>query len=327
MSGCSPEPEVDLGQLVVLAADQGRPLFWSSDDTRLYWSGWTAGGKGLHAVDVTTREDDTVIQGHDDADSPALVAQDTMLFFIADRPDAYAGGTLYQGALVDGRVTAATPIASHVQSYAVSSNGTRIAIVEDGSGVLSTWDLHLGIRQSFGRCTPAVFSPDGSRILATTAPLAGTATRFLADPLTGVSEATDIAGDVVAWDGGTPRRVADPWAVTDLPTGAQQPLENPDGRTLFYSGDPANRDAGYYNVVQCLKSGTAEDRTEECETAQGQLYRIGLHSGRRDVVAKYEPGNSISFAISQDGSRLATALTTSAGGAPSIYVKTLSPGS
>jgi hypothetical protein len=325
-TACSPESEVDLGELVVSTAEAGRPLFWSKDDTTLYWYGWTARGRGLQAVEVETRANHQVIEGHDDADSPRLVAEDTVLFFLADRPDQYSGGTLYQAPFADGRAAVPVPLATHVSAYAVSLDGTRIATIEDKTGLLTALDILSGALQSFGRCSLGGFSPDGSRLLAETAPASGAATRFLADPITGAMEPTDIVGDVIAWDGGTPRRVVRNNLVIDLLTGVQQAFENPYGWMSFYSGDSANLDTGYYDAVECLKWGTAQDGTRDCETAQGSLYRVNLNSGQRDAVAKYPSGGSISFAVSQDGRKLASAMATDVAADPSIYVKTLSPG-
>ena len=95
-------------------------------------------------------------------------------------------------------------------------------------------NLATGTRCSFGKASPAGFSPDGTRLLYTTQSASGT-TSYLADPITGTSEPFDHPGTIIAWDGGTPR---------------QLPARTQSGRRRGDRTDPTT--SGEYPDAQCL---------------------------------------------------------------------------
>jgi hypothetical protein len=112
-SECSPQVKIDIGQLVVAHQDACW-MDWSIDDATLYWEAPNETSHyTLHAVDVQTGSVYSVIDGHDDADSPKLVAGDSMLFFMADR--TAAGSQLFQASFAGGRAGTAVPIATNQQ--------------------------------------------------------------------------------------------------------------------------------------------------------------------------------------------------------------------
>ena len=327
-SGCSPQVKIDIGRLVVAHQDASW-MDWSIDDTTLYWKAPNETSQyTLHAVDLQTGAVHSVIDGHDDADSPTLAAGDSMLFFMAGRTDA--GSLLFQAPLAYGRAGTAVPIATNVWRYVVSLDGTRVALVQAGTGELSTIDVGTGMRQTFGPGEPTAFSPDGTRLLGVTT-ANGASACFLADPVTGASEPLAIPGNrtvtVLSWEGGSPRRVLpyEQSTIVDVMTGQTQQLPNGFWRLQALSGDPAEPSEGYFWAGQCLESQVDEVGEALCVTNQGLLYRVDLNTGRSDVVAEAYGGLPVDFAVSQDGRLLATRIDLDRVENPSIYVKTLSP--
>lgn len=327
-SGCSPQVEIDIGRLVVAHQDAWW-MDWSIDDTTLYWKAPNeTGDHTFHAVDVRTGVVHSVIEGHDDAYSPALVAGDSMLFFMADRTDA--GSRLFQASFAGGQAGTAVPIATNLWKYVVSLDGTRVALVATGSGELSTLDIATGTRQTFGPGDPTAFSPDGTRLLGV-ATANGTTTNFLADPVTGASQPLALPGvpplTVVSWDGGSPRRILSGGqsTIVDVVTGQTIQLPNGLWRVDALSGDPAELTDGYFWGGQCLKYQVDETGESLCVTDQGLLYRVDFNTGTSDVVAKAYGNLCVTFAVSQDGRRLATNIDLNEAEDPSIYFKTLPP--
>jgi len=326
-AGCYPRAETDMGRLVLAHHADAELLGWSGDNTTLYWMGWDAAEHyGLEAVDAQTGTENPVLNEHDYAHSLNVSAGDHLLYFIGDSPDWYSAGVLYQAPLVDHRAGTAVPVATNISTYSVSLGGDRLAVVDATTREMSTIDLATGTRCSFGKASPGAFSPDGTRLLYSTQSASGTSSVYLADPLTGASEPFDHPGMIIAWDGGTPRQVQPtPNLVVDVVTGQTRQLPGYIPMLSAYSGDPADRTMGYYRWGECLYETVADDGVTECGESQGLIYRVDLRTGQQDVIAKFNGRGWDSFAVSEDGKRLAINYAPNDSSDLSLFVKELAP--